>query len=253
MASSALSNLMLAIHEKKTSTLDLYRPLRNYSERSAQLIEDDLETLKQLRSDVERVPDLSPSARRDLLISYYKALCLDSGGEITASKRTNSIVLWREREKRRPKQLGCDGGVVGAVFPSFSSPPVESLLRQMQLGCDGVFVGSGIFRRDGFPNRVNRIDVAAAGRSLMKRTGLRLRGSMWFQTINLSEKKPIKGKISDDQSPCYDYVVVDLVKLAGRMLDECADMLQEEDFNHQSVFDSHGYHNGGLRRRVSEH
>ncbi|CAN6899824.1 unnamed protein product [Brassica oleracea] len=27
----------------------------------------------------------------------------------------------------------------------------------MQLGCDGVFVGSGIFRRDGFPNRVKRL------------------------------------------------------------------------------------------------
>ncbi|AAD39642.1 Similar to gb/AJ005073 Alix (ALG-2-interacting protein X) from Mus musculus. ESTs gb/R90133, gb/Z17944 and gb/AA605465 come from this gene [Arabidopsis thaliana] len=81
MASSSLSNLMLAIHEKKTSSVDLYRPLRNYvtftySEREAQLIDDDLETLKQLRSDIERVSDPSPAARRDLLISYYKVLCL---------------------------------------------------------------------------------------------------------------------------------------------------------------------------------
>jgi len=72
---------MLAIHEKKTSSVDLYRPLRNYvtftySEREAQLIDDDLETLKQLRSDIERVSDPSPAARRDLLISYYKVLCL---------------------------------------------------------------------------------------------------------------------------------------------------------------------------------
>nr|AAN12917.1 At1g15130/F9L1_7 [Arabidopsis thaliana]AAO64756.1 At1g15130/F9L1_7 [Arabidopsis thaliana] len=81
MASSSLSNLMLAIHEKKTSSVDLYRPLRNYvtftySEREAQLIDDDLETLKQLRSDIERVSDPSPAARRELLISYYKVLCL---------------------------------------------------------------------------------------------------------------------------------------------------------------------------------
>ncbi|XP_019095280.1 PREDICTED: ALG-2 interacting protein X-like [Camelina sativa] len=52
MASSALSNLMLAIHEKKTNSVDLYRPFRNYvtftySEREAQLIDDDLETQKQ--------------------------------------------------------------------------------------------------------------------------------------------------------------------------------------------------------------
>ena len=47
--------------EKKTVTVDLYRSLRNYivfnnSEREAQNREDDLQTLKQLRSDLEREP-----------------------------------------------------------------------------------------------------------------------------------------------------------------------------------------------------
>ncbi|GMP23208.1 hypothetical protein CsSME_00000891 [Camellia sinensis var. sinensis] len=47
--------------EKKTVTIDLYRPLRNYivfnySKREAQNLEDDLQTLKQLRSDLEREP-----------------------------------------------------------------------------------------------------------------------------------------------------------------------------------------------------
>ncbi|KAK4400001.1 Vacuolar-sorting protein BRO1 [Sesamum angolense] len=80
-SSTTTTNIMLAIFEKKTNSLDLYRPLRNfivinYSEREAQNLEDDLETLKQLRSDVERggASD-SPSARRDLLQNYYKALC----------------------------------------------------------------------------------------------------------------------------------------------------------------------------------
>ncbi|KAL0430203.1 UNVERIFIED_CONTAM: Vacuolar-sorting protein BRO1 [Sesamum radiatum] len=58
-SSTTTTNVMLAIVEKKTSSLDLYRPLRNfivinYSEREAQNLEDDLQTLKQLRSDVER-------------------------------------------------------------------------------------------------------------------------------------------------------------------------------------------------------
>ncbi|KAL0296668.1 UNVERIFIED_CONTAM: Vacuolar-sorting protein BRO1 [Sesamum radiatum] len=80
-SSTNTTNIMLAIFEKKTNSLDLYRPLRNfivinYSEREAQNLEDDLETLKQLRSDVERggASD-SPSARRDLLQNYFKALC----------------------------------------------------------------------------------------------------------------------------------------------------------------------------------
>ena len=72
---------MLAIYEKKTTSLDLYSPLRNYiamfhSEREAQNLEDDLQTVKQYRSDLERQPDPSPTSRRDLLQKYFKALCL---------------------------------------------------------------------------------------------------------------------------------------------------------------------------------
>ncbi|GFQ06403.1 vacuolar protein-sorting protein bro1 [Phtheirospermum japonicum] len=80
-SSAATTNIMLAIVEKNTSSLDFYMPLRNfisinYSEREAQNLEDDLQTLKQLSSDVERgVAADSPPARRDLLQNYYKALC----------------------------------------------------------------------------------------------------------------------------------------------------------------------------------
>uniref|UniRef100_A0A5B7AN94 Putative ALG-2 interacting protein X-like n=1 Tax=Davidia involucrata TaxID=16924 RepID=A0A5B7AN94_DAVIN len=79
-ASSTAANVMLAIYEKKTVTIDLYRPLRNYivfnySEREAQNLEDDLQTLKQMRSDLERTTADSLTARRDLLQNYYKALC----------------------------------------------------------------------------------------------------------------------------------------------------------------------------------
>ncbi|GMP28161.1 hypothetical protein CsSME_00003822 [Camellia sinensis var. sinensis] len=47
--------------KKKTVTIDLYRPLQNYivfnySEREARNLEDDLQILKQLRSDLEREP-----------------------------------------------------------------------------------------------------------------------------------------------------------------------------------------------------
>ena len=72
---------MLAIFKKKTTSVDLYHPLRNYisfnySEREAQNLEDDLQTLKQYRSDLERQPDPTPTSCRDLLQNYFKALCL---------------------------------------------------------------------------------------------------------------------------------------------------------------------------------
>ncbi|XP_022733925.1 vacuolar-sorting protein BRO1 [Durio zibethinus] len=80
-ALAAVTNIMLAVYEKKTNSVDLYRPLRQYisftySEREAINLEDDLSIVKTLRSDIERVPDPSPTARRDLLISYFKSLCL---------------------------------------------------------------------------------------------------------------------------------------------------------------------------------
>ncbi|XP_021727113.1 vacuolar-sorting protein BRO1-like [Chenopodium quinoa] len=79
-SSAATTNLMLAVYEKKTNSLDLYRPLRNYitfhySEREAQNLDDDLETVKQLRSDIEKSSD-SPPAKRDTLLKYFKCLCL---------------------------------------------------------------------------------------------------------------------------------------------------------------------------------
>lgn len=101
---------MLAIYEKKTNTVDLYRPLRNYivfhySEREAQNLEDDLDTVKQLRSDIEKSSD-SPPARRDLLIKYFKCLCLmETRFPISSDKdHINSIQFtWFDAFKNKQK------------------------------------------------------------------------------------------------------------------------------------------------------
>ncbi|XP_047958678.1 vacuolar-sorting protein BRO1-like isoform X1 [Salvia hispanica] len=111
-SSTTLTNVMLAILEKKTNSLDLYRPLRNfiainYSEREAQNLEDDLDTLKQLRSDVERgAGSDSLSARRDLLQNYYKALCaVESRFPISPDKdHVNTVSFtWFDAFKNRQK------------------------------------------------------------------------------------------------------------------------------------------------------
>ncbi|XP_074309426.1 vacuolar-sorting protein BRO1 [Silene latifolia] len=80
-SSAATQTLMLAINEKKTTSIDLYRPLRNYvvyhySEREAQNLDDDLDTVKNLRSDLENAATTSPPLKRDTLIKYFKCLRL---------------------------------------------------------------------------------------------------------------------------------------------------------------------------------
>ncbi|KAJ8770052.1 hypothetical protein K2173_010040 [Erythroxylum novogranatense] len=110
-SAAATTNIMLAIYEKKTSSLDLYRPLRNYicmlySEREAQNLEDDLQIVKQYRSDVERQADPSPTARRDLLQSYFKALCLiETRFPISADKdHVNTVTfVWHDAFKQKQK------------------------------------------------------------------------------------------------------------------------------------------------------
>ncbi|EHA8588200.1 Vacuolar-sorting protein BRO1 [Cocos nucifera] len=83
MASPMVVNVMLAVHEKKTAAVDLYRPLRQYiattfSEREAQANEDDLQAVRQMRSDLENPSPTAPSPelRRDLLQHYFRALAL---------------------------------------------------------------------------------------------------------------------------------------------------------------------------------
>ncbi|XP_047330038.1 vacuolar-sorting protein BRO1-like [Impatiens glandulifera] len=113
-SSTTTVNIMLAIYEKKTVQLDLYRPLRNYivfnySDRDAQNVEDDLQTLKQMRTDLERgigVAGDSLSSRRDILQGYYRALCaVESRFPISPDKdHVNAInFTWYDAFKSKQK------------------------------------------------------------------------------------------------------------------------------------------------------
>lgn len=77
---SVLTNVMLAVHDKKTNPVDLYKPLRqylahHYSERQAVDNEEDLQTVQHMRSEIEKIID-SSDVRRDLLQRYFRALCV---------------------------------------------------------------------------------------------------------------------------------------------------------------------------------
>ncbi|KAL5761123.1 hypothetical protein ACOSQ2_019961 [Xanthoceras sorbifolium] len=144
-SAAATTNVMLAIFEKKTSSVDLYRPLRNYiastySERDAVNLEDDLQTVKQLRSDVERAPDPSPAARRDLLQSYFRALCLiETRFPISAERdHVNTVTfVWQDAFKQKQKAsqqsihlekaavLFCLSAVYSQIGLSFDRATVE--------------------------------------------------------------------------------------------------------------------------------
>ncbi|XP_051188501.1 vacuolar-sorting protein BRO1 [Lolium perenne] len=79
------ANVMLAIHEKKATPVDLYRPLRQYiaaaySDRDAAAADDDLCAVRDLRAAAVEAPALpDPSSldqRRAALLAYARALAL---------------------------------------------------------------------------------------------------------------------------------------------------------------------------------
>ncbi|KAK3003733.1 hypothetical protein RJ639_018146 [Escallonia herrerae] len=109
-STAATPNIMLAIHEKKTTPLDLYRPLRNYiaftySEREAANLDDDLQTLNDLRSSATSATDTLPH-RRDLLQNYHKALtAVESRFPISPDKdHINTVTfVWHDAFKNKQK------------------------------------------------------------------------------------------------------------------------------------------------------
>ncbi|KAL8137965.1 hypothetical protein V2J09_003966 [Rumex salicifolius] len=119
------TNIMLAIYEKKTSSVDLYHPVRDYiavhySDSDFQNLEDDLQTLNQLRSDVEKSTGSLPY-RRDILIRYFKALC-SAGSIFPFSPEPNHIntvlFTWFDafKNKNKSSQANLDLEKAAVVF-----------------------------------------------------------------------------------------------------------------------------------------
>ncbi|GMH15190.1 hypothetical protein Nepgr_017031 [Nepenthes gracilis] len=160
-SSSATTNVMLAIYEKKTTPIDLYRPLRNYiafhySEREAQNLEDDLQTVKELRSDLEKSSSDTPPARRDLLIKYFKALLLmETRFPISPDKdHINTLQFtWYDafKQKNKSSQINLHlekaavlfnlGAVYSQIGLSFDRSTVEGRRQAMHnfVGAAGAF------------------------------------------------------------------------------------------------------------------
>ena len=152
---------MLAIFEKKTTSVELYRPLRNYiafnySEREAQNLEDDLQTLKQYRADLERTPDPTPTARRDLLQNYFKALCLvETRFPISPDKDHVNTVIFTWFDAFKPKQKAAQQNIhlekaavlfnLGAVYSQIGLTYDRATVDGRRLASHAFIAAAGAF------------------------------------------------------------------------------------------------------------
>ncbi|RZC58114.1 hypothetical protein C5167_005416 [Papaver somniferum] len=161
MAASSAINVMLTIHEKKTVSVELYRPLRNYicthySEREAQNLEDDLQIVKQYRSDIEKSSTDTPEIRRDLYQSYFKTLVvLESRFPISPDKdHVNSIsFIWYDAFKTKLKasqqNIHLEKAAVlfnlGAVYSQIALNADRSSANGLKVACNMFMASAGVF------------------------------------------------------------------------------------------------------------
>ncbi|KAK9105811.1 hypothetical protein Scep_022655 [Stephania cephalantha] len=160
--SSSAASAMLAINEKKPSApLDLYRPLRNYitmhySEREAQNLEDDLETVKTLRSSLERSSSESLDVRRDLLQTYFKTLTLmESRFPISPEKDHVNTLTFTWFDAFKPKHKAAQQNIhlekaavlfnLGAVHSQIGVSADRASASGLKVACNAFMAAAGAF------------------------------------------------------------------------------------------------------------
>ena len=210
----AMANVMLALHEKKTSPLDLYRPLRNYiashySEREAQNQEDDLEFVRKLRSDLEnsQLSDSVPEVRRDLFQSYYRALCsIESRFPISPDRdhvNTVSFVWYdafKEKKKASLQNIQLEKAAVifnlGAAHSQIALAADRTNAAGIKVACNSFQAAAGAFAylRDnalirGAVGSYATVDLSPECSAMLERLMLAQAQECFFEKV-ISDAKP---------------------------------------------------------------
>lgn len=210
MATPSFStNVMLAVHEKKTNSVDLYKPLRqylsqHYSEAEAVHNEDDLLTIQQMRTDIEKAMD-SPDARRDLLQRYFRALCvMESRFPISSEKdHINSISFtWFDAFKGKKAtqqnlhyEKACIIFNLGAIHSQLGLAADRSTPNGIKQACNCFQAAAGAFAylRDNISMKAlagsATVDISVECAGMLERLMLAQAQECFFEKV-IADKKP---------------------------------------------------------------
>ncbi|XP_024535562.1 vacuolar-sorting protein BRO1 isoform X2 [Selaginella moellendorffii] len=159
MAAASI-NVMLAIHAKKTTPVDLHKPLRlyisqHYSEREAREADDDLQSVQEMRSEIEKATD-SLDSRRDLLQRYFRALCVMESRFPISSERehVNSLSFtwydaFKQGRKASQQNIHFEKAAIafnlGAVYSQIALSADRSLPEGLKQACNSFQAAAGAF------------------------------------------------------------------------------------------------------------
>ncbi|GLJ21673.1 hypothetical protein SUGI_0403730 [Cryptomeria japonica] len=209
-AASVAVNVMLGIHEKKTGSIDLYRPLRqyvvmHYSEREAQNVEEDLERVKELRNEVEKASD-TLEVRRDLLQSYYRALCvMESRFPISTEKEHVHTIAFtwydafKQNKKASQHNIHFEKAAIlfnlGALHSQIALAGDRTTPNGLKQACNSFQAAAGVFAflRDNISMKASlgssTLDVSVECAGMLERLMLAQAQECFFEKV-ISDGKP---------------------------------------------------------------
>lgn len=210
--SSASPNIMLAVHEKKTTATDIYRPLRHhiaatFSEREAQIAEDDLESVRQMRSAVEKPSDPSLPSRLSLLLSYYRALSLIEPRFPISPDPAHIHLAFTWHDAFKPSRKASLPSIyieksailfnVGAVYSQMALAADRGSGPGLKQACNGFQSAAGAFRmlREGDVLKLGAggggtVDLSVECVGMLERLMLAQAQECFFEKVIADEKPP---------------------------------------------------------------
>ncbi|CAM6101276.1 unnamed protein product [Calypogeia fissa] len=209
-ASTVTINVMLAIHAKKTVSVDMVKPLRqyivhHYSEREAHDMEEDLQAVQHMRNDVERAND-ALEARRDLLQRYFRALSvMESRFPISNEKEhVNTLYFtwydaFKQGRKATQQNIHFEKAAIafnlGAVQSQLALSADRSTANGLKQACNCFQASAGAFAflRDNISMKASgsssTVDISVECAGMLERLMLAQAQECFFEKV-LSDNRP---------------------------------------------------------------
>ena len=231
-ANTGTINVMLAIHAKRTTSVDMHKPLRqyivqHYSEREAQDMEEDIDSVNKMRSEVEKSTD-ALEARKDLLQRYFRALSVMESRFPISNEREHVNTLhftwydaFKQGRKATQQNIHFEKAAIafnlGAVQSQIALSADRSTQAGLKLACSAFQAAAGVFAflRDNISmkasgnNSTQDISVECAG--MLERLMLAQAQECFFEKVAADNKPSICSKVAKQVGSFYEEAYAALV------------------------------------------
>lgn len=228
-------NVMLAIHTKRTSPVDMKKPLRqyivqHYSEREAQDMEEDVEAVNGMRGEVERSTE-GLEAQRDLLQRYFRALSVMESRFPISNEREHVNTLYftwydafKQGRKASQQNIHFEKAAIafnlGAVQSQIALSADRTTANGLKQACGAFQAAAGVFAflRDHISMKAagagnnTTLDISVECAGMLERLMLAQAQECFFEKVVTDNKPPLLcSKVAKQVGSFYEEAYAALV------------------------------------------